>query len=406
MNGNDFSPLEQKGIMQNGSYVKTTAFYAEGDGTKRNIRIMPEVRQVTSLSEYFALLKEIHTKNDERLKNEKKELGSLFLYRGQGDVNFDYSPTILRNEKNICREHILQKEFHRRFFEQMDNFKTVFDEEVLMQHYGVGSRCLDLLESPLMALWAACETESNEEFKETFGEVSFWKLDYDDDDLKSYDSSTVSVIANTAVCERSFYLGHVDFNYRKEHPKVLEDFIYLKDILRRTVIVRPKYNNIHFRNQLNCFAIVNLNRLVDEDGSFYKKFGITVEKFSDYILNAEVLNKGKGNDYTKPNISRLSRGLHTLNADFSKLEQWDLRFEKMIPSDSPFVDTFDLYRYMYNGSAMENERKPIYAVIPPEAKENIIKELAFANITKSTVYPDMNVVAEEMLKQYALNENL
>ena len=51
----------------------------------------------------------------------------------------------------------------------MDSFKTLFDEEVLMQHYQVGSRCLDLLENPLMALWAACETDSNSDFKETFG---------------------------------------------------------------------------------------------------------------------------------------------------------------------------------------------------------------------------------------------
>lgn len=49
------------------------------------------------------------------------------------------------------------------------------------------------------------------------GEVSFWCLDNEDSDLKSYDSSTVSVISNTAICEPCFYLGEVEIAYRKEY---------------------------------------------------------------------------------------------------------------------------------------------------------------------------------------------
>ena len=398
------SALERKGIGEESGRIVTRTIMVEGKGIAKDIKMSPEYREITCLADFFKLLKEIHDKNEERLKLEDKELGSLFLYRGQGNVAYDYAPTILRTEKNIKREHILQKEFHRHFYEKMDSFKTLFDEEVLMQHYQVGSRCLDVLENPLMALWAACETDSNSDFKETFGEVSFWCLDYDDDNLKSYDSSTVSVIANTAICERYFSLGNLEINYHKEHPTELEDFIYLKDILRRTVVARPKYNNVHFQHQLNCFAIMNLNCLVDPDGNFYKKFGITVEQFSDYILNASTINKGKGEDYEKPNVSRLNRGLHTMNADFSELEPWDLHFEKMIPNDSPFVDTFDLYRYMYNESCVENERIPVFAVIPPKAKESIIKELEYANVTSATVYPDMDMIAKEMLKKYALKD--
>ena len=181
MNGKNFSSLEQKGLQQDGKSVRPFPFYAEGKSTKQDVRYSPVVRPIHTLSQYFELLKELHDKNEKRLKEQHKELGSLFLYRGQGNVNFDYSPTILRTVDNIKREHILQKEFHRRFFNVMDGMKTLFDEEVLMQHYGAGSRCLDLLENPLMALWAACETESEAKFKDTFGEVSFWCLDYADD---------------------------------------------------------------------------------------------------------------------------------------------------------------------------------------------------------------------------------
>ena len=398
MNGKNFSSWEQKGIKQESGYVKTQPFYAEGNGTKKDVRYSPKVREIKTLADYFGLLKEIHEHNERR----KKDLGSLFLYRGQGNVAFDYSPSVLRNENNIKREHLLQREFHRIYFETMDSMKTVFDEEVLMQHYGAGSRILDLLESPLMALWAACETDSNPDFKNTFGEVSFWCLDYENDDLKAYDSSTVSLIANTAKCERQFYLGHLDIAYRKEHPTELQDFIYLKDVLRRTVVARPKYNNIRFTHQLNCFAVMNLNKLVDYDGHFYKKFGITVEQLSNYILNAETINKDKEVEYRKPNLERLINGYHSLNTDFSELTPWDLTFEKCIPDDSPFVDTFNLYKYMYNDSDNESQRVPIYAVIPPESKKNLLKELKYATVTTATVYPDMNVVAKALLGTFAL----
>lgn len=402
MNGKNFSSWEQKGIKQESGYVKTQPFYAEGNGTKKDVRYSPKVREIKTLADYFALLKEIHEHNEKRLKVEEKECGSLFLYRGQANVEWNYSPSGLRDEKNLKREYLIQREFHRTYFEKMDSMKTVFDEEVLMQHYGAGSRVLDLLESPLMALWAACGGDRPKDNSDKYGEVSFWCLDYENDDLKAYDSSTVSLIANTAKCDYQFYLGNLEIEYHKEHPTSLQDFICLKDVLRRTVVARPKYNNVRFTHQLNCFAVMNLNKLVDKDGAFSKKFGITVEQFSDYILNAAIINKDKNSDYQKPNISRLRRGLHTLGKDFSELESWDLTFEKCVPNDSSFVDTFDLYKYMYNDSDNKNEKVPIYAVIPPEAKMSLLKELKYANVTTATVYPDMNIVASELLKSFAL----
>ena len=96
--------------------------------------------------------------------------------------------------------------------------------------------------------------------------------------------------------------------------------------------------------------------------------------------------------------------MHTLSADFSELEPWDLRFEKCIPNDSHFVDTFDLYKYMYNDSDNESEKIPVYAVIPPESKKDLLKELKYANVTTATVYPDMEKIAKELLDTFALKQ--
>lgn len=272
-----------KGIYSDGGSVRTCDICVEDERARKIIRMQPIFKQVTCLAEYFDALKKIH---DENKKIAKENECDLFLYRGQANVNWLYTPSILRSKDDIKREHILFKEFHRRFFEKFDFCKTALEEEVLMQHFGIGSRCLDLMENPLIALWAACELDSEEKNKNFFGEVSIWKLNLYDDELKSYDSSTVSVITNTAKQKADeFSLGHIEIEYHKEHPTEMTDFIYIKDILRRTAIVRPKYNNDRIKNQQGAFAIMNLNEMIDENKEFYHKTGVTVQDFQEFVLN-------------------------------------------------------------------------------------------------------------------------
>ena len=140
------------------------------------------------------------------------------------------------------------------------------------------------------------------------------------------------------------------------------------------------------------------------DNGFSKKFGISIEQFEEYILNAETINEGRDDAYKLPNIERLREGTHSLGVDFSDLQEWDLNFEKIEPKDSQFVDSLDLYKYWYNDSLSENERVPIFAIVPPEAKQSLLEELEYANVTTATVYPDMDVVAKELLRKYAVQK--
>lgn len=396
----ELSIIERKGICLDGNWIKCQHFYSEEkNSTCKLIENIPVTRKIESLSDYFSFLKEIHESNEKRLEQENKKCGSLFLYRGQTNVNYWYNPSILRNIDDIKREHLLFKEFHRRFYEIFDTFKTYFEEEVFMQHYGVGSRCLDLMENPLIALWAACVNESEKE-KDKCGEVSFWCIDNDSDELKSYDSSKACVLSCIAKAESCFSLGNIEILYHKEHPTELEDFIYLKDVLRSSTIVRPKYNNQRIKNQQGAFAIVNFTKLVDK--GFSEKFGISLEDFTDYILNAEVNNKKYGVEYQYPNVERLRENKHKLSVDFSNLNSWDLWFEKITPEKSSLVDTFDLYKYMYSDKNEDFRRKIYYAIIPPDAKDKILKELKYLNITRAFIYPDIFEVAKELRENYCL----
>lgn len=400
---NNIKTIDRKGICASGDYVDCKNFFSEKPNTiQKTVKNIPICKKIESLSDYFNLLKELHDENEKRLKDEGKKCGSLFFYRGQCNVDYTYTPSILRRNDDISREHLLFREFHRRFYEVFDIFQTTFEQEVFMQHYGVGSRCLDLIENPLIALWAACYHEK-EDSSTNCGEVSFWCIDNDSNDLKAYDSSTASILCSIAKMEKCFSLGHVEIEYHKEHPTALEDFIYLKDVLRCSTIIRPKYNNKRIKNQQGAFAIVNLTKMYGD--GFEEKFGISIEKFSDYILNAEELNKGKGEEYQKPNIARLREGKHTLGVDFSELSSWDLWFEKIAVDESPVVDSYDLYKYMYKTDVEKDSRKIRYAIIPYEAKKDILKELKYLNITRAFIYPDIEDVAKELKENYCLEGN-
>lgn len=404
----DLSSLDRKGIAEINGQIETNSIMVESKGLQKIIRMCPTFREIRCLAEYFVLLKEIHEAKEKQNEKNNNWSETQFFYRGQNNVNYMFTPSILRDKDGIQREHLLFREFHRHFFYQLDDCKTAMEEETFLQHYGAGSRILDLMENPLVALWAGCFGENSENI-DKHGEVSIWCVDNNTDKLKFYDSSTVSVLTNIAKMEPTFLLGKLEQEYLREHPTVIDNHIYLKDVLRRSVVVRPKPNNIRIYNQQGSFAVVNLTRLKEKDdeaGGFKRKFGVSLEEFSEYILNAESLNKGKGFEYEHPCVNYLREGLHSLRgADFSELTSWDLQFEKILPNESDFVDTYGLYEYLYNSTP---ERKdtytPIYAIIPPDCKDNILKELKYMNITKAFIYPEMQNIAVELKEKYCKSE--
>lgn len=397
------SSLERKGIGEVNGRVQTRPVMIETKGAAKDKRLCPVWREISCLADFFALLKEVHDEKEKQNTQNNNWSGTQFFYRGQNKVDFMFTPSMIRAKGDLEREHLVFREFHRRFFMQLDECKTAMEEETFLQHFGAGSRILDLMENPLVALWAGCFSDGDNNEKK-YGEVSIWCVDNNTDKLKSYDSSTVSVLANIAKMEPKFLLGKLEQEYLKENPTALTDYIFIKDVLRRSVVVRPKPNNIRIYNQQGSFAVVNLTRLIekeDDNRTFYSKFGVSLDEFSDYILNAEVINKGKGFEYTHPNITSLRQNQHTLRgADFSELTSWDLQFEKIIPEESDFTDSYGLYEYLYNSTPNSEQITPVYAIIPPACKSEILKELKYMNITKAFIYPEMQNIAEELKNEY------
>lgn len=77
----------------------------------------------------------------------------------------------------------------------------------------------------------------------------------------------------------------------------------------------------------------------------------------------------------------------------------------MAPNEAPYVDSFDLYKYMYSKPVSDKgERIPIYAVIPPECKSDILKELRYLNITKAFIFPEMETIGREIKETFNLTD--
>ena len=127
------------------------------------------------------------------------------FYRGQTNADYLLTPNCLRvNPKN---EHLMIEAFSRRFYDELKKCQYSMEQLMLMQHYLLPTRCLDVSESPLMALYFACShmkkfrTKIVPPEEEDWGEITLFRDpdDYDQEkpeQLKSIESSNISIIAN------------------------------------------------------------------------------------------------------------------------------------------------------------------------------------------------------------------
>ncbi len=217
-------------------------------------------------------------------------------------------------------------------------------------------------------------------------------------DIKTWDSSTVSVIATTATEEKEFSLKKLQMDFRNDgHLSSSDSFIYFRDIIRRSVFVRTKQNNPRIRNQRGLFIMFNANKIshiYDNWSQNDNKF-VSPDELMDYILN--------GDSDPELNLKALKEGTCSkFPKEFKNTTEYDIRFEKIIPysmdNRDPLMqnDPFDIKRLYYRDS----DTAQILVLIPPTAKKKILRQLANIGITEDFIYPELDSVS------YALNERI
>ena len=225
--------------------------------------------------------------------------GNFELYfRGHSDKDYVLEPSIYRSKRLISNENKIFKEFILRTPSDFLNEKSALEKLVKMQHYGLPTRLLDITTNPLVALYFACNEKSKQD-----GKVFAFKVPTDD--IKYYDSDTVSIIANIAKRPSNFSVEKIrhlkmnEFNDQddlcyllheiKEEKSYFQNIINPSDI-ERVVAVKVKQNN---------------NRIIKQSGAFLI-FGINGKKIlpakipNDWIINLEL----KGVDFEINNSSK------------------------------------------------------------------------------------------------------
>lgn len=303
------------------------------------------------------------------------------FFRGHTNANFLLTPASLR--ANAENENKVIEEFERYFPKECHDCYSVMDKLVYMQHYGLQTRCLDLSENPLIALYFACkdmvkfrnDTVGN---KDKWGEVLIFKEQTNNDDIKNNYSSTTSIIANTALMEKEFSLEKFQMFYKNDgHLSFDEKYISFKDLVSRSVIVRTPKMNERIRNQQGAFILVNANEFVNSP----------IPNLTELILS------DKDRDF---NVFKLNR-IYKRKLKEIEIGQFSMKKIKPYSLDNKHEifrnDPFDINRLLYR----DKNNMQVVILIPPSAKEPILKQLERFNITEDFVYPEVDSIA------YAIN---
>lgn len=380
---------------------------------------------IRSVTEYLDLIKSIDIKHN-------------VFFRGHANNGYDLNPGIYRKVKGDKTLIEYEDQIFREVISKSPQEfvgKNTLESLALLQHYDAPTRVLDLTENALAALYFAVSSDGN---KDNQGEVIVF--DIPDESVCHYNSDRVTILANLSKCDKNF-------NY---HPQLFP--IYRAKIieLEKKKISTSPIGAI-FKGEIFDFFYFNSEKIektfaVDDrfDLDNYDKNLEVLKK--QYETEVEILTAKDLVDFENQYIDFLIKFLnivvsrsiaHCNNKFFGKLlhniREDKSYFESIIDPDHiskvfavrPKMDNPRIIRQQgafliygidevqfpafadYKPMAVLNKEWIIKGLeddrifIDKDSKLNILKELEQLGVNQSTLFPEVDKVADFVRKKYA-----
>jgi hypothetical protein len=218
-----------------------------------------------------------------RLKKAAKK-GCKLFFRGEPEIFPSLLPTIYVPKYNfIENEDKIFREIVSRFPEEMLAQKTTAEKLILMRHYELPTRILDISSNPLVSLFFSCYRgigQSIDNHKD--GRVYVFSVP--EKEIKHCDSDAASIAAN--LCKRP-----IDFSVRgmsrmsRDELNKQEPIQYLVHDIQEE---KPHFKNLVLYKDINSvkclYPRMNNPRVIRQAGYFFL-YGINIEKKSPAVMD-------------------------------------------------------------------------------------------------------------------------
>ena len=311
----------------------------------------------------------------------------LRYYRGLSNEIYDLTPSVMRNDNHRKNEGEMLRDLMRRRPDEFPTFESALDRWIRAQHHGLCTRFLDISANPLVGLFFACDGSKDDgPTDETDGLLYVFATTRDY--VKSYDSDSVSIVANFArlrSCEQEVILKRTR-NFLSDRKDVFDD--------QRPCIMRGGRDYSNKRSEVRDFAedlrnprgkseatgrIGRLWTFIKQEKPYFVENLIDPrDLFRIFIVRPRLLF---------PRI-RAQSGAFLVSAHHERFD-----FERLESDNKKCHDRNSRYRLGEYDVPYNYYRLTVKA----NCKESILKELESLNISRETLFPGLESSAKAIV---------